>query len=317
MITGVQAEGVGTSAKHFAANDHEWNRNTIDVTVSQRALREIYLRGFEILVRDAKPWTIMSSYNKVNGTYTSESRALLTGVLRDDWGFDGLVMTDWFGGKDAVAQMNAGNELLMPGTGVQQKALLAALAAGALKPEVLDRNVERVLALVLRSPTFKKVSRSDAPDLAAHAAVGRDAASQGMVLLRNQGVLPLAPAVKTLALFGNTSYSDDHGRDRQRRRERGVHVSLVDGLKAAGLTADATLAADYAAYIADQKTEAATAPAVHAGAADHRAASICSRDRQARQDHRCRPGDHRPELRRVRRSQARGRLRVARQSRRR
>lgn len=251
-IRGVQAEGVGTSAKHYAANDHEWNRNTIDVKVSQRALREIYLRGFEILVRDAKPWTVMSSYNKINGTYASESRALLTGVLRDDWAFDGVVMTDWFGGKDAVAQMNAGNDLLMPGTGMQQKALLAAIASGALKPEILDRNVERVLNLILRSPTFKKVARSDSPDLAAHAKVGRDAAAQGMVLLRNNAALPLAPAVKTLALFGNTSYAMITGGTGSGDVNEAYTVSLVDGLKAAGLTAEATLAGAYATYITEQ-----------------------------------------------------------------
>ncbi len=257
MIRGVQAEGVGTSAKHYAANDHEWNRNTIDVKVSQRALREIYLRGFEILVRDAKPWTIMSSYNKVNGTYASENHALLTGVLRDDWTFDGVVMTDWFGGKDAVAQMNAGNDLLMPGTGVQQKALLAALASGALKPEILDRNVERVLALILRSPTFKKVARTDTPDLAAHAKVGRDAAAQGMVLLRNRATLPLAPAVKTLALFGNTSYAMITGGTGSGDVNEAYTVSLVEGLEAAGLAIDAKLAGDYKAFIAAEKAKQA------------------------------------------------------------
>ncbi|MBL8140042.1 MAG: glycoside hydrolase family 3 C-terminal domain-containing protein [Acidobacteria bacterium] len=257
MIRGVQAEGVGTSAKHYAANDHEWNRNTIDVKVSQRALREIYLRGFEILVRDAKPWTVMSSYNKVNGTYASENHALLTGVLRDDWTFDGVVMTDWFGGKDAVAQMNAGNDLLMPGTGVQQKALLAALASGALKPEILDRNVERVLALILRSPTFKKVARTDTPDLAAHAKVGRDAAAQGMVLLRNRATLPLAPAVKTLALFGNTSYAMITGGTGSGDVNEAYTVSLVEGLEAAGLAIDAKLAGDYKAFIAAEKAKQA------------------------------------------------------------
>ena len=257
MIRGVQAEGVGTSAKHYAANDHEWNRNTIDVKVSQRALREIYLRGFEILVRDAKPWTIMSSYNKVNGTYASENHALLTGVLRDDWTFDGVVMTDWFGGKDAVAQMNAGNDLLMPGTGVQQKALLAALASGALKPEILDRNVERVLALILRSPTFKKVARTDTPDLAAHAKVGRDAAAQGMVLLRNRATLPLAPAVKTLALFGNTSYAMITGGTGSGDVNEAYTVSLVEGLETAGLAIDAKLAGDYKAFIAAEKAKQA------------------------------------------------------------
>ncbi len=172
----------GTSIKHFVANDHEWNRNTIDVKVSQRALREIYLRGFEIAVRESRPWTIMSSYNKLNGTYTSESTPLLTGVVRNDWQFDGLVMTDWFGGQDAVAQMNAGNELLMPGTARQQKALLAAVASGALKKEILDRNVERILELIApdsRLPGLQALRRPrpgwPTPQ------VGRVAAAEGMV----------------------------------------------------------------------------------------------------------------------------------------
>jgi beta-glucosidase len=253
MTKGVQTEGVGVSIKHFAANDHEWNRMTIDVKVSQRALREIYLRGFEIVARDAKPWTVMSSYNKINGTYTSESPALLTGVLRGDWGYGGLVMTDWFGGKDATAQMAAGNDLLMPGTAGQQNALLAALASGALKPEVLDRNVTRVLELILRSGTFKRLPHSDKPDLAAHAKVGRDAGAQGMVLLRNDGVLPLAPAVKTVALFGNTSYNMITGGTGSGDVNEAYTVSMVEGLKAAGISADPTLAAAYAAYIAEQQ----------------------------------------------------------------
>ncbi len=256
MVKGVQAEGVGTSIKHFAANDHEWNRMTIDVKVSQRALREIYLRGFELAVRDAKPWTVMSSYNRINGTYTSESPALLTGVLRGDWGYGGLVMTDWFGGRDAVAQMVAGNDLLMPGTAGQQKALLDALASGALRPDVLDRNVVRVLELILRSPTFKRVPRSDTPDLAAHAKVGRDAAAQGMVLLRNQGVLPLAAGVKHVALFGNTSYAMITGGTGSGDVNEAYTISMVEGLKAAGITPDATLAAAYATYLEAERKKA-------------------------------------------------------------
>jgi beta-glucosidase len=251
MTKGVQSQGVGVSAKHFVANDEEWNRTTINVKASQRALREIYLRPFEIVVTEADPWTIMSSYNHLNGAYTSENPALLTGVLRKDWGFKGLVMTDWFGGRDAVVQMNAGNDLLEPGTAGQKKALLDAANSGKLKMDVLDRNVERVLELILKSPTFKKSPRSEKPDLAAHAVVGRDAAAQGMVLLKNGGALPLAATAKTLALFGNTSYDMITGGTGSGDVNKAYSVSLVEGLKAAGITADAKLADAYAAHIAE------------------------------------------------------------------
>ena len=252
MTRGVQSQGVGVSVKHYVANDHEWNRNVIDVKASQRALREIYLRGFEIVVSEAQPWTVMSSYNKLNGTYTSEMPSVLTGVLRNDWGYKGLVMTDWFGGRNPVAQMIAGNDLLEPGTAGQQKALLAALESGALTMDVLDRNVERVLNLVLQSATFKKSPRSDKPDLVAHAKVGREAAAQGMVLLKNEGAtLPLSGAQKNVALFGNTSYDMVTGGTGSGDVNEAYTVSLVEGLKAAGVTPEAKLAEIYTAYLAE------------------------------------------------------------------
>jgi beta-glucosidase len=252
MVKGVQSEGVGTSVKHFAANNHEWNRNTIDVKVGQRALREIYLRGFEIAVGDGAPWTVMSSYNKVNGAYTSECPALLTGVLRKDWHYDGLVMSDWFGGKDAVAQMKAGNELLMPGTQRQREALLEALQTGALSEEVLDRNVTRVLELVLRTPAFKRYAASSRPDLEAHAKVAREAAADGMVLLRNEGALPLAPAAK-IALLGNGSYSTITGGTGSCDVNEAYTVSLLQGLKEAGMATDEDVARLYLRHIADEE----------------------------------------------------------------
>jgi beta-glucosidase len=256
---GVQSRGVGVSLKHFVANNHEWNRNVINVIVGQRALREIYLRGFEIAVREAGPWTIMSSYNKVNGTYTSESSDLLRGVVHDDWRFDGLVMTDWFGGTDPIAQMRAGNELLMPGTERQRQALLEALETGELDEAVLDGNVETILKLVERTLAFAGHAPTSEPDLEAHAVVARDAAAQGMVLLENAGALPLAAGAK-VALLGNASYRMITGGTGSGDVNEAYSISLQQGLEELGLAVDEDLAGAYTRHLEEQEASREVPP---------------------------------------------------------
>ena len=205
-IKGVQKNDVGTSIKHFAANNQETNRMNTDARISQRALREIYLKGFEIAIKESKPWTVMTSYNYINGTYASESKDLVETILRDEWGYEGTVMTDWFGGKDGAKQMWAGNDMLQPGKAEQFDSIVAGVKSGKLAEADLDRNVARILNLVEKSPRFQGYKYSNKPDLKAHAAVTRQSAAEGMVLMRNEKALPFAENVKNVALYGNTSY---------------------------------------------------------------------------------------------------------------
>lgn len=258
IVNGIQSQGVGTSIKHFAANNEETNRLTINVHVSERAMRELYLKGFEIAVKESQPWTVMSSYNKVNGIYTSDSKDLLTQVLRKEWGFKGIVMTDWFGGfpgfesirsggiSDVIAQMNAGNDLLMPGIPAQKKALLSALDSGKVSQETANLNVKRILEYIFRTPTFTGYRYSNQPDLDRHAEVTRNAASEGIVLLKNESnTLPFSDKQKEVSLFGVTSYAWITGGTGSGSVNNKHTVSLLEGLKAAGYRLDKELTGLY------------------------------------------------------------------------
>ena len=234
FIKGIQSVGVGTSMKHFAVNNEESNRALVNEIVSERALREIYLRGFEIAAKESKPWTIMSSYNKVNGTYTSQSHDLLTTILRKDWNYRGMVMSDWLAGDDDIAQMKAGNNLIMPGGGKGARAIVAAVKNGTLDEKVLDENVECILNMVVKSPVFHNYKYSDKPDLKKDAEISKMAAEESAVLLKNNdNALPINKKQK-IALFGNTSYDMIIGGTGSGDVNEAYIISLNQGLRNSG-----------------------------------------------------------------------------------
>ena len=253
MINGVESNGVGTSLKHFAGNSQEINRLANDARISLRALREIYLKNFEIAVRESQPWTIMTSYNYINGRYTSEDRGLLEDILRGEWGYEGAVMTDWGGGVDAVKQMWAGNDMLQPGRYSDYEAIVKAAKDGSLAMADLDRNVRRVLELIVRTPRFAGYKFSNKPDLKAHAALTREVASEGFVLLKNDGdVLPMTN-VKKVALFGAASYNFVAGGRGSGDVNKAYVVDLRDGLLGNGFVLNESLDKQYMSHMQKEK----------------------------------------------------------------
>lgn len=202
LTEGLQSSGVGASAKHFAVNNQETNRFVVDARVDLRTLHELYLRGFEMVVRNAKPWTVMAAYNLVNGEHACENQYLLTQVLRDDWGFDGLVMSDWGAVSDRVAGVKAGLDLEMPGSkGLWDGEVAKAVAAGTLDKEDVLKCATRVVDLIARS-NRNRPAKPEVSDrtLAKNDALAREAAAAGAVLLKNDGILPLKPATKVAAI---------------------------------------------------------------------------------------------------------------------
>ena len=264
-IQGVQSQGAGVSAKHFAVNSQETDRTSVDERVSQRAARELYLRGFEIAVRESDPWTIMASYNQVNGQFSMGNHDLLTKILREDWGFKGIVMTDWIGiraGLPTISEVQAGNDLMEPGQPAQVEEIIKGVKEGKLDIKDVDRNVRRMLEYIVKTPSFHQYPASNNPDFKAHAAITRQSAAEGIVLLKNNGALPFrtegnlspltshhSPLIKTVALFGENSYDFLSGGTGSGCVHPPYVVDMLQGLENAGIKSSPVLTDIYRKYI--------------------------------------------------------------------
>ena len=235
MINGIESNGVGTSLKHFAVNNQELNRLANNSILSERTLREIYLRNF------------------INGEHAAESHRILTDILRGEWGFEGAVMTDWGGGYDDAAIVRAGNEMIQPGSDARYMNLLNAVNDGTLSMEDLDRAVTRILELVVKTPKFKGYVHSNTPDLEAHAKVCKKVADEGVVLLKNNGnALPVSKQ-QQIALFGTTSYDFIAGGTGSGNVNRPYVVDLMSGLSNLEFNLEPEVDAFYKEYMADEK----------------------------------------------------------------
>ena len=255
-VRGIQKNDVGTSIKHYAVNNQETNRNEDDARVSERALREIYLKNFEIAVKESDPWTVMSSYNQLNGEYTQQKKDLLTTILRDEWGYKGIVMTDWGSKAGTVKSAWSGNDLMEPGNETEIQRIVAAVKDGSLDIQDVDRNVRNMLNYIVKTPSFAKYKYTNKPDLKAHAQVARQAACESIVLLRNEGVLPLKGDEK-VALYGISALDFVAGGTGSGDVNKAYVVNMEEAMTNAGFQLDKTLSDYYKAYIAYDKAQTA------------------------------------------------------------
>jgi beta-glucosidase len=271
MVEGTQSEGVGTSVKHYAANNQEDDRLRVSAEVDERSLREMYLPAFERVVKQAQPWTIMCAYNKLNGTYCSEHHWLLTEVLREEWGFEGLVVSDWGAVHDRVAALRGGLDLEMPpNLGVSDAAIVEAVRDGSLDESVLDEAVGRVLRLVDRSqPALAEGAEFNLDD---HHSLARRAAHESAVLLKNDGrVLPLQPQEgSTVAVIGEFARTPRfQGAGSSQVNPTKVDVALDELQSALGGRAEVRFAAGFGIGTTDNDGQLLREAVELAGEADH------------------------------------------------
>ncbi len=259
-VNGIESTGAGTALKHYAANNQETARSSVSANVTERALREIYLKGFGIVVKDAQPMTVMSSYNRINGTYSAVNSDLLTGILREEFGFEGMVMSDW-GAQGAIAdKVNAGNDINMPGTDDDPDAIMEAYRSGYVTDASLNAACRNILTMVAASATAQGVKMNTRVDYRGHGEIATDAATKGMVLLQNDSAaLPLAGGTK-VAVFGAGAADTVFGGSGSGGVTPMQSTNILTGLTAAdGLTVvnaaahpleDAMVTATYAAEMA-------------------------------------------------------------------
>lgn len=258
IVDGSEEKGFGTTIKHFAANNSETNRRTVNAVVSPRALREIYLRGFEYVIEKSQPWALMTSYNSINGVNSGERSDLMTDILRNEWGFEGLAMSDWWSGWDPVKLVTAGTNVIQPGGAYRitrsneswLTSLQNAYQEGKLSDDVINKDVVTTLTQVLKTPSAQSYSPSNSPNLNAHALLSKEAALEGMVLLRNQeSALPLTKSSK-VASFGIGQLNTLKGGTGSGDVRASYTKKIIDGLSNK-FTIDSTLETYYREYFAD------------------------------------------------------------------